>query len=143
MTLTFPRRVMECVDICSTTDHVELYDNQVTAVVSATLKANGADLDKFVNSTSTTRRNRMLIRYHIIQGYMAAFNEDPPKYAALHWDGKMLRKIFGQRQRLWLFLSQNHLYILKASYWNYSDKQLKWDGSHRGIHKISEGIWAY
>ncbi|KAG0704122.1 hypothetical protein GWK47_024747 [Chionoecetes opilio] len=22
---------------------------------------------------------------------MAAFSEDPPKYAALHWDGKMLR----------------------------------------------------
>ncbi|KAG0717582.1 hypothetical protein GWK47_054119 [Chionoecetes opilio] len=26
---------------------------------------------------------------------MAAFSEDPPKYAALHWDGKMLRDVLG------------------------------------------------
>ena len=26
---------------------------------------------------------------------MAAFSEDPPKYAALHWDGKMLRDALG------------------------------------------------
>ncbi|KAG0706298.1 hypothetical protein GWK47_024335 [Chionoecetes opilio] len=95
VTLTFPRRVMECVDICSTANRPGLSDNQVTALVSATLKAGGADLDKFVISTSTTRRNRMLIRYHISQEYMAAFSEDPPKYAALHWDGKMLRDVLG------------------------------------------------
>ncbi|KAG0714022.1 hypothetical protein GWK47_014951 [Chionoecetes opilio] len=95
VTLTFPRRVMECVDICSTADRLGLSDNQVTALVSATLKAGGADLDKFVISTSTTRRNRMLTRYHISQEYMAAFSEDPPKYAALHWDGKMLRDVLG------------------------------------------------
>ncbi|KAG0721287.1 hypothetical protein GWK47_046750 [Chionoecetes opilio] len=85
---------MECVDICSTADRLGLSDNQVTALVSATLKAGGADLDKFVISTSTTRRNRMLTRYHISQEYMAAFSEDPPKYAALHWDGKMLRDVW-------------------------------------------------
>ncbi|KAG0727935.1 hypothetical protein GWK47_033561 [Chionoecetes opilio] len=43
----------ECVDICSTADRLGLSDNQVTALVSATLKAGGADLDKFVISTST------------------------------------------------------------------------------------------
>ena len=26
---------------------------------------------------------------------MAAFSEDPPKYAALHWDGKMVRDALG------------------------------------------------
>ncbi|KAG0725795.1 hypothetical protein GWK47_037899 [Chionoecetes opilio] len=62
VTLTFPRRVMECVDICSTADRLGLSDNQVTALVSATLKAGGADLDKFVISTSTTKRNKMLTR---------------------------------------------------------------------------------
>ncbi|KAG0714835.1 hypothetical protein GWK47_013336 [Chionoecetes opilio] len=40
---------------------------------------------------------------------MPAFSEGPPKYAALHWDGKMLRDvlevILGPRQRLWLCLS--------------------------------------
>lgn len=93
VTLTFPRRVMECVDICSMADRLGLSDNQVTAIVSATLKAGGADLDKFVISASTTRRNRMLMRYHISQEYMTAFSEDPPQYAALHWDGKMLKDV--------------------------------------------------
>lgn len=58
------------------------------------MKAGGADLDNFVISTST-RRNRMLTRYHISQEYMTAFRENPPKYAALHWDGKMLRDVLG------------------------------------------------
>lgn len=70
VTFTFSRRVMECVDICSTADRLELSNNQVTAVVSVTLKAIGADLDKIVISASTTRQNRMPIRYHISQEYM-------------------------------------------------------------------------
>ena len=45
VTLTFPKRIMECVDICSTADRLGLSNNQVTAEVSATLKAGGADLD--------------------------------------------------------------------------------------------------
>ena len=45
VTLTFPKIVMECSDICSTADQLGLSDNQVTAVVSATPKAGGADLD--------------------------------------------------------------------------------------------------
>ncbi|KAG0713169.1 hypothetical protein GWK47_016806 [Chionoecetes opilio] len=120
VTPTFPRRVMEWVDICSTADRLGLSDNQVTALVSATLKAGGADLDKFVISTSTTRRNRMLTRYPHQPGVLAAFSEDPPKYAALHWDGKVLRDapgklILGPRQRLWLCWSQDHLHILRKA----------------------------
>ncbi|KAG0730213.1 hypothetical protein GWK47_028706 [Chionoecetes opilio] len=114
---------MECVDICSTADRLGLSDNQVTALVSATLKAGGDDLDKFVISTSTTRRNRMLTRYHISQEYMAAFSEDPSKYAALHWDGKMLRDVLGSdpgtTSETLAVLVQDHLHILKASYWEY------------------------
>lgn len=95
VTLTFPRKIMECLEICNAADRLALSDNQVTTMVSATLKAGGADLDNFVISTSTTRRKRMLTRYHLSEEYMAAFHEDPPKHAALHWDGKMLRDILG------------------------------------------------
>ncbi|KAG0719363.1 hypothetical protein GWK47_007297 [Chionoecetes opilio] len=117
VTLTFPRGVMECVDICSTADRLGLSDNQVTALVSATLKAGGADREtSFFISTSTTRRNRMLTRYHISQELHGNFLAGkPPKFSALHWDGKMLRDvlevILGPRQRLWLCLSQDHLHF--------------------------------
>ncbi|KAG0717530.1 hypothetical protein GWK47_054235 [Chionoecetes opilio] len=72
---------------------------------------------------STTRQNRMLTRYQNQPRVHGSIYEDPPKYAALHWDGKMLRDswevILGPHQRLWLCLSQDHLHILKASYWEY------------------------
>ena len=40
-------------EICSATDRLSLSDNQTTAMVSAVLKAGGADLDDFVISAST------------------------------------------------------------------------------------------
>ena len=48
--LTFPRRVMDCVDICSTVDRLRLSDNQVTALVSATLKADGVEPGQLLSS---------------------------------------------------------------------------------------------
>lgn len=84
---------MECDAICNTADQLGLPDNQVTALVSAILKAGGADLDKLVISRSTTRHNRMLSRYNISKSYMVEFSENPPQLAALHWNGKMLRDI--------------------------------------------------
>ena len=37
----------------------------------------------------------MLTRYHISPVYIAAFSEDPHKFAALHWDDRMLRDVLG------------------------------------------------
>ena len=54
VTLTFPKRIVDSVDICCTADHLRLSDNQVTPLVSSTLKAGGADLEQFVISVSTT-----------------------------------------------------------------------------------------
>ncbi|XP_076061448.1 uncharacterized protein LOC143037211 [Oratosquilla oratoria] len=79
VTMTFPRRVVECDAICNTADRLGLSDNQVTALVYAILKTGGANLDKLIISRSTTRSNRMLFRYNISQSYMAKFSEDPPQ----------------------------------------------------------------
>eukprot|EP00919_Chromeraceae_sp_WS-2016_P068213 GHVR01161631.1.p1 GENE.GHVR01161631.1~~GHVR01161631.1.p1 ORF type:complete len:123 (-),score=23.16 GHVR01161631.1:249-617(-) len=37
----------------------------------------------------------MLSRYNISQNYMNYISEDPPQYAVLHWDGKMLTDVLG------------------------------------------------
>ena len=55
ITLHFPQSVMTSEEICSTADRLSLSDNQTTAMVSAVLKAGGAELDDFVISASTTR----------------------------------------------------------------------------------------
>lgn len=41
----------------------------------------------------------MLTRYHIGQEYMAALSENPPKCAALHWDGRILRGVLGSNPK--------------------------------------------
>ncbi|KAG0729933.1 hypothetical protein GWK47_029323 [Chionoecetes opilio] len=78
---------------------------------------------------------------------MAAFSEDPPKYAALHWDGKMLRDVRGSdpgtTSELWLCLSQDHLHILKEATGSTSDRQLNRNGSGRGIHGFGGEMGAY
>ena len=97
ITLHFPHSVMNSEEICSTADRLSLSDNQTTAMVSAVLKAGGADLDDFVISASTTRRNRINTRHNLCQSYMNKFKESPPDYCTLHWDGKLLRDVLGER----------------------------------------------
>lgn len=93
--LEFPRAVMSCEEICSTADRLALSDNQTTAMVAAVLKAGGADLSDFTISTSTARRSRINARYSLSENYMKSFSEKPPKYLALHWDGKLLKDVLG------------------------------------------------
>ena len=96
ITLHFPRSVMTSEEICSAADRLSLSDNQTTAMVSAVLKAGGADLDDFVISASTTRRNRINTRHNLSQSYMNDFKESPPDYCTLHWDGKLVRDVLGE-----------------------------------------------
>ncbi|KAK8394260.1 hypothetical protein O3P69_006451 [Scylla paramamosain] len=72
VTLTFPRRIIECDAIFNTAYRLGLSDNQVTALVSCHLES-----------------------WYITQSYMGVFSEDPPHLVALHWDGKMLRDVLG------------------------------------------------
>ena len=53
-TIQFPSSIMTSEDICGTADRLSLPDNQTTAIVSAVLKAGGADLNDFIISASTT-----------------------------------------------------------------------------------------
>jgi len=93
--LKFPRKIMESEEICNAADRLCLTDNQTTAIVSAVLRAGGGDLDDFTISRSSTRRNRMAVRYNLSQQQMANFRGNPPKFGALHWDGKLLKDILG------------------------------------------------
>ena len=65
ITLHFPRSVVISEEICSIVDRLSLSGNQTTAMVSAVLKAGCADLDHFVISASTTRRNWINTRHNL------------------------------------------------------------------------------
>lgn len=86
---------MDCEEICNIADRLSLSDNQLTATVASVLKAGGADLNDFILSRSTTHRKRILSRYKISQRQMAKFRQNPPKFATLHWDSKMLKDVLG------------------------------------------------
>ncbi|KAG0717686.1 hypothetical protein GWK47_053904 [Chionoecetes opilio] len=112
---------MECVYICSTADRLGLSDNQVTALVSATLRLVGADLAIVIsNLNNETEQDADKVPHHsVVHGSILA---RALQYAAspLGWqDAENVagKWILGPRQRLWLCLSQDHLHILKASYW--------------------------
>ncbi|KAG0714767.1 hypothetical protein GWK47_013487 [Chionoecetes opilio] len=119
--------------------------NQVTALVSATLKAGGADLDKFVISTSTTRRNRMLKRYHISQEYMGSILRGPSQVCCSPLGWQDAKRCPGGNdpgttsETLAVLVSGPPAYP-KASYWEYPViGQLNRNGSGRGIHGFVEG----
>ena len=88
--------VMTSEEICSAADRLSLSDNQTTAMVSAVLKSEGTDLDDFVMSASTTRRNKINTCDNLCQSYMNGFKDSPPNYCSLHWDGKLVRDVFGK-----------------------------------------------
>ena len=96
ITLHFPRSVMTSEEICSAADRLSLSDNQTIATVSAVLKAGGADLDNFVISASSLRRNKINTRHNSCQSYLNDFKESAPDYCPLHWHGKLVMDVFGQ-----------------------------------------------
>ena len=83
-------------DICSTADPLSLSDDQTTAIASAVLKAGGPDLNGFIISVSTTRRNRVNNCHNLYQWYMNDFKKSPLDYCTLRWDGTLVRDVLGE-----------------------------------------------
>lgn len=106
VTLNFPRKIMQCEQITEAGDRLKLSDNQVTMIVSSVLKAAGGDLDQFDISRSTTRRNRMANRLKLADSVIDKVRENPPRFCALHWDGKLLADMRGEScERLAVLIS--------------------------------------
>jgi hypothetical protein len=104
--LKVPRKIMQSDEITQAADRLKLSDNQGTMIVSAVLKASGGNLDDFDISRSTTRRSRMCMRQHIAENIMDTVRQNPPRFGALHWDGKLLCDSLGEKyERLAVLLS--------------------------------------
>ena len=96
VTLSFPRKIMQCEQITEAADRLKLSDNEVTMIVSSVLKAAGGDLDQFDISRSTTRRNRMANRLKLADFAIDQVRGNPPHFCTLHWDGKLLADMRGE-----------------------------------------------
>jgi len=106
VTISMPKKIMQSDEIANAADRLKLSDNQVTMLVSAVIKASGGNLDEFDISTSTTRRSRMCCRQKLAEEVMDSFRQNPPLFAAVHWDGKLLRDLLGEsHERLAVLLS--------------------------------------
>jgi hypothetical protein len=106
VSLQFPKNIMLCDEITSAADRLKLSDNQTTMIVSAVIKAAGGNLEDFDISRSTTRRSRMCNRQKIAENVMESVRQHPPRFGALHWDGKLLKDVLGDsHERLAVLLS--------------------------------------
>ena len=93
--IALPKKIMECIEITTAADRLKLSDKQTTMLVSAIIKAGNGNLDDFDISRSTTRRCRMANRQKLSVDIIESVRQNPPKFGALHWDGKLVTDIVG------------------------------------------------
>ena len=104
--LNLPKKIMQCEEITAAADRLKLSDIQITMIISAIVKAGNSDLNNFDVSRSTTRRNRMANRQKIADDIIATVRQNPPRFGALHWDGKLLSDLLGEsKERLAVLVS--------------------------------------
>ena len=97
ISLSYPRKIMECEEICNAADRLCLSDAQLTGIVAAILKAGKGNINDFVFSKSSTRRQRIAARHNIDEREMNAFIANPPEHLVGHLDGKLFKDILGSK----------------------------------------------
>ena len=106
ISINLPKKIMQCADINSAADRLRLSDSQLTMIISAILHAGNGDLNKFDLSPSTTRRSRIASRQKIANEIIDTVRQNPPRFGALHWDGKLITDLLGEsRERLAVLVS--------------------------------------
>lgn len=98
VTISLPRKIMEVPEITAALDRLGLSNTKGAVLVSAVLKAGNANLNEFSLSESTTRRARMRNRQNIAEAAIENLKKNPPAYATLHWDGKIIKDYFGEKR---------------------------------------------
>ena len=96
-----PRKIMQCEAITTAADRLKLSDNQTTMIIAAVLKAGGSDLQDFDISCSTSRRSRIANRHKIAETTINEVRQTPPRFGALHWDGKLVSDMLGVARDSW------------------------------------------
>ena len=67
-----------------------------SSVTNKGITSEPVNLNEFVLSEGTARRNRDSIRQQNYENFFANF--EAPKHSAIHWDGKLCRNVLGQHK---------------------------------------------
>lgn len=112
VSINLPKKIMQCEEINAAADRLKLSDSQLTMIISAIVQAGHGDLDSFDLSLSTTRRSRIASRQKIANDIIDGVRKNPPRFGALHWDGKLITELLGKsHERLAVLISGAPEYI--------------------------------
>ena len=98
--IELPKDIFNNPEVCSMLDRTATTSRKAVGVVSTIIKSGKiqgkeADLSQFILSRKTLERKRASNRSVMMQQVMVEFQEKKPKFAALHWDGKLMKDITG------------------------------------------------
>ena len=97
VSLTAPKNLIDNEEITKVLNRLKISDNAATMLASAFIKACQGKVEDFCISRSTTRRTRIAKRFRISENIANEFKESPPKFLALHWDGKLTKDRYGNK----------------------------------------------
>ena len=83
-------------EVAMVCDRLKLSDNAATMILSTFIKACGGDINDFCLSHSSTYRSRITFRLQVSQQIISQFSQNPPKYVAVHWEGKLSQNRYGE-----------------------------------------------
>ena len=98
-----PTDILNSPDLCSMLDRTGTTCNKAIGVVSSVLKSGKVDgkevdLSQFKISKKTLQRKRVSNRTVNMEKEIEDFAKNKPKYAAAHWDGKLMKDVTGSLQ---------------------------------------------
>ena len=91
-----PKNLINNSEVAMVRDRLKLSDNAATMILSTFIKACGGDINDFCLSRSSTCRSRIASRLQVSQQIFSEFSQNPPKYVAVHWNGKLSQNRYGE-----------------------------------------------
>ena len=95
VTLRTPRKFLANPEIEAVLDRLKLSKNAATMLLTSFIHVCNGDIDDFSISLSTIQRARIAKRLEISSIIFDELYENLPKWAALHWDGKLTKDRIG------------------------------------------------
>ena len=94
---------MNSPEVCAMLDRTATTSRKAVGILSSILMSGKigdqeADLNQFTLSRSSLERKRISNRTVLMEQSMQEFQAKKPKYAALHWDGALVKDITGKLQ---------------------------------------------
>ena len=95
-----PTDILNSPEVCSMLDRTDTTSRKAVGVISSILKTGKVDgkqvdLSQFKISRPTLERKRVHNRSVLMEQEIEDFSKKMPKYAAAHWDGKLIQDVTG------------------------------------------------